>query len=423
MTDGKRIYNLIRTLLPIQRSICGEGSREVLKVIKKHLPIAERAVKTGSRVFDWTVPKEWQIRDAYIKDGRGKKIVDFKKSPLHVVSHSTAVNKKMSLSALKKHLFTLPDHPAWIPYRTSYYQENWGFCLAHRELRSLKAGKYEVHIDSELKAGHLDYGELLIKGKTKQEFLLSTYFCHPAMANDNQSGVALLTMLAKKISTMNPHYSYRVLFVPETIGSLAWLQKNQKQLKNIKHGLVVTCVGDKGMLTYKKSRQGDAEIDLVAEKVLAESGQKYRILDFYPMGSDERQYCSPAFNLPVGSLMRTPYGQYPEYHTSADNLSIISEQPLEETFKQYVKIIEAIDQSERYINRYPKGEAFLGGKNLYRNTGGRTITDAGVIFWILNFSDGHHSLLDISIRSKLPLGRIRRAAAILEKHKLIAEIF
>ena len=308
---SQEMYSLIAELYPICRSITGNGVRQTLHRLKDFIPLTIREVSSGTRVFDWAVPKEWNIRDAYIKDSKGEKIIDFQKSNLHVISYSIPVRKRVSLSELKGHLFTLPDHPDWIPYRTSYYKEDWGFCLTHNQFLALEEEDYEVCIDASLEDGHLTYGDYYIRGATEDEFLISCHICHPSLCNDNLSGIALVTHLAKSLMELSLRYSYRFLFIPGTIGSITWLALNEGKTSRIKHGLVAACLGDSGKSTYKKSRQDKAEIDRVVMYVLKETGLPYEIIDFFPYGYDERQYCSPGFNLPVGCLMRTPHGRYP----------------------------------------------------------------------------------------------------------------
>ena len=418
------MYKFMKQLYPICRSITGDGTRKTLAVIRKHLPLKIHEVKSGTRVFDWTIPQEWNIRDAYVKDGRGRKVIDFKKSNLHVVNYSVPVRKKMSLKNLSGHLHTLPEYPDRIPYITSYYNADWGFCLSARDYKKLKAGTYEVVIDSELKSGALTYGEYYLPGKSREEILLSTYICHPSLANDNLSGIALLVNLAKILKTRKNHYSYRFLFAPETIGALAWLSGNEKNLSKIKHGLVVTCVGDKGRMTYKKTRNGTAVIDKAVEKVLRDSGDPHEILDFFPTGSDERQFCSPGFDLPVGSLMRTPYGKYSEYHTSADNLNFVTEKSLADSLEKYLAVIDLLENNLTYLNLNPKGEPMLGKHGLYRKKGtpeGRNSNELARL-WILNLSDGTNSLLDIALRSGLKFQDVQTAAAELYQAKLLKSL-
>ncbi len=314
---GRELYSLIEALYPICRSITGEGLRETLRILERYVPLQVREVPTGTRVFDWTVPREWNIRDAWVKDPMGRKVIDFQKSNLHVVSYSTPLHQTMRLDDLRPHLFTLPEHPEWIPYRTSYYQESWGFCLSHNDYLGLADGEYEVCIDSTLADGSLTFAELCLRGEEESEVLLSCHACHPSLCNDNLSGVALATLLARQLTTQPHRHTYRFLFVPGTIGAITWLALNQDRLANIQHGMVLAGLADPGGLTYKKSRQGKAAIDRAAACILGTMGRNEGVLDFDPYGYDERQYCSPGFDLPVGRLSRTPFGTYPEYHTSA----------------------------------------------------------------------------------------------------------
>lgn len=420
---GRDIYRLIEELYPICRSITGNGVRETLAKLKTLIPLEIREVATGTKVLDWTVPKEWNIRDAYIKDARGKRVVDFRKSNLHVVSYSVPVEATMSLDALRPHLFALPEQPDWIPYRTSYYNENWGFCLSQKKLSLLTDKEYEVRIDATLSDGNLTYGEYYLRGKRPGEVLISCHTCHPSLCNDNLSGVALVAFVAKYLSQFSLDYSYRFLFIPGTIGSITWLALNEAHVSRIKHGLVVAGVGDPGKPTYKKSRRGDAEIDKAVGHVLKHSGSAFEIMDFVPYGYDERQFCSPGFNLPVGSFMRTPWGRYAEYHTSADNLSFVQPQPLADSFAKFVSVLDVLENNESYINQNPKGEPQLGRRGLYGAIGGSKIEkrDELAMLWVLNLSDGGHSLLDIADRSNLRFDVIRQAADRLLEHGLLKE--
>jgi len=421
---GREMHLLMKRLFPICRSITGNGVRETLNIIKEYIPIEIHEVPSGTHVFDWTIPKEWNIRDAYVKNSKGERIIDFRKSNLHVLNYSVPVHEKMPLAELKKHLFTLPEYPNAIPYLTSYYKESWGFCLTHQQFEQLKEDTYEVFIDSTLNEGSLTYGELYLEGKREDEILLSCYICHPSLCNDNLSGLALLTFLAKHLKDAGTQeYSYRVLFIPETIGSITWLSLNEEKIPKIKHGLVVTCVGDAGVSTYKKSRDGTAEVDRAAEIVLTESDAPYKIIDFFPSGSDERQFCSPAFNMPVGSLMRTPYGRYPEYHSSADDLEFVRPEFIADSFKKYTKILFILENNRTYINLNPKCEPQLGRRGLYRMIGSQK--DGGLeelaLLWVLNLSDGTNSLLDISIRSGIKFSSIKSAADALIGAGLLKE--
>lgn len=372
-------------------------------------------------MFDWVVPPEWNIRDAYVRNFRGEKVIDFQKSNLHVVNYSVPVRTKLPLTELKKHLFTLPEHPDWIPYRTSYYNESWGCCLSHNELSQLEDGEYEVMIDSTLQPGSLSYGEYFIAGGISDEVLISCHACHPSLCNDNLSGIALAALLAKHLSGAPRRYSYRFLFIPGTIGSIAWLSLNQKQAAKIAHGLVLVDVGDGGKLTYKKSRRGDSEIDRAVVNVLKHSGKEFQLRDFDPYGHDERQYCSPGFNLAVGCLSRTPHGEFPEYHTSADNLDFVQPQALADSFAQCLAIMDLLEHNQTYISLNPMCEPQLGKRGLYRMIGGPQ--DGGVqelpLLWVLNLSDGQHNLLDISERSGLSFNAVKIAADALLERELI----
>lgn len=418
---GQEIYALIKKLYPICRSITGNGVRQTLNIIKEHIPLDIKEVATGTKVFDWTVPKEWNIKDAYIRDPHGKKIVDFKKLNLHILNYSVPIHRNVTLKELRNHLFMAPDNPRSVPYLTSYYKENWGFCLTEKQFKGLKGGTYEVVIDSKLSDGHLTFGELYLKGRSKEEMLLSCYVCHPSMCNDNLSGVSLLTFIAKYLMNRNLNYSYRFLFIPETIGAITWLSLNEKNVSRIKYGLTATCLGDKGGFTYRKSRDGDALIDRMAEKALIDSGKPYTIIDFNPAdGSDERQFSSPGFNLPVGSLMRTKYGSFPQYHSSEDNLSFVAPEYLAGSFQIYSDIIFILENNATYLNLISKGEPQLGRRGLYRTLGGKNLNlDEAAIFWVLNLSDGHHSLLDIALRSGLSFVQIKKACDILTGLKLL----
>jgi aminopeptidase-like protein len=425
ITDlGTEMYQLITMLYPICRSITGDGLRASLRILHKHIPLELHEVPTGTQVFDWTVPKEWNIRDAYIKNTSGEKVIDFRRSNLHVVNYSVPVHESMPLQRLKEHLHSIPEQPDWIPYRTSYYKEYWGFCLPHRTLAALEEGEYEVTIDSSLEAGHLTYGEYYLKGETSDEVLISCHSCHPSLCNDNLSGMALATFLAKHLTGKELRYSYRFLFIPGTIGSITWLALNESQVPRIKHGLVVACVGDPGKLTYKKSRQGSAEIDRAVINVLKHSGQDYEVVDFTPYGYDERQYCSPAFNLAVGSLTRTPHGRYPEYHTSADNLDLVQPAHLADSLAKYKAVLDILEDNKKYRNTNPKCEPQLGRRGLYAAFGGRK--DASqyemAMLWVLNYSDGAHDLLEIAERSGFEFQVIREAAQALFENDLLEEV-
>jgi aminopeptidase-like protein len=411
---GRALHRFAADLYPICRSITGDGIRRTLATIQQRIPLQISEVPSGTPVFDWTVPQEWNIRDAYIKDATGNRIVDFRQSNLHVLNYSTPISATMPLGQLKPHLFTLADRPDCIPYRTSYYQANWGFCLSHNRMLALADGDYEVCIDSTLENGHLTYGECYLPGHSTDEVLISCHVCHPSLANDNLSGLTIATTLAEFLSKCDLRYSYRFLFIPGTIGAITWLARNQENVGRIRHGLVLTGIGDAGSFHYKKSRRGDAEIDRVMTHVLHHSNPAAQILEFSPYGYDERQYCSPGFNLPVGCLMRSVWGTYPEYHTSADNLDFIQSQSLAESLRLCTEVLDVLEANRRYRNLNPYCEPQLGKRNLYRSTGGEAIaTDINARLWVLNLSDGEHTLLDIAERSGLPFSAISGAIAPL----------
>jgi aminopeptidase-like protein len=420
---GLAMHRLMAELYPICRSITGEGFRSSLRILQREIPLEIHEVPTGTPVFDWTVPREWNIRDAFVKDASGGRVIDFRAHSLHVLNYSVPIHRTMTLAELRPHLYTLPDQPDLIPYRTSYYKEQWGFCLSHSALQRLEEGDYEVCIDSSLEPGSLTYGELFLPGETEDEVLISTHCCHPSLCNDNLSGMALATTLARQLAGLSRRYSYRFLFIPGTIGSITWLALNEERAARIRHGLVVACVGDPGGPNYKRSRRGDAEIDRAAAHVLQHSGQAYEVYDFSPYGYDERQYCSPGFNLAVGSLTRTPHGRYPEYHTSADNLDLVRPEALADSLGLYRAVIDVLEHNRAYLNTSPRGEPQLGKRGLYGSLGGNTSAKAFemALLWVLNFSDGQHSLLDIAERAGAPFAQIRDAAAALARSGLLVE--
>jgi aminopeptidase-like protein len=419
------MYPFIERAYPICRSITGNGVRRTLALIREQIPLEIHEVPSGTPVFDWTVPKEWNIRDAWIKDPSGRKVVDFQEHNLHVLGYSAPARAKLPLEELKEHLFTLPEKPDLIPYRTSYYKEAWGFCLSHRQLQELPPGEYEVLVDSTLEDGSLTYGELFLAGDSDREVLFSTHVCHPSLCNDNLSGIAVMTWLARELrDRRSRRYSYRFLFIPGTIGSITWLARNEEKAGRIVHGLVAANLGDAGRFHYKKSRRGDAEIDRAVLAVLRASGGELGVEDFVPFGYDERQYSSPGFNLAVGSLTRTPYGRYPEYHTSADNLDFIQPEALEGSLRTYLAVVDVLEGNRRYLNLNPKCEPQLGRRGLYRTIGG---DDAGrerevALLWVLNLSEGGHDLLAIAERSGLSFAAIRGAADALLKAGLLWEV-
>jgi aminopeptidase-like protein len=412
---GQRLHRTVAELYPICRSITGAGLRETLARLARIAPIQVHEVASGTAVHDWTVPDEWNIREAWIADAAGARVVDFAQHNLHVVSYSEPVRARMSLAELRPHLHTLPEHPDWIPYRTAYYRRGWGFCLRQRTLDALADGEYEVHIDSTLAPGSMSYGELLLPGATPDEILISCHVCHPSLANDNLSGVAIAAHLAQHLATLQLRHSVRFVFVPATIGAIAWLAHNPAVVARIRAGVVLAGLGDSGVLHYKKSRYGATPIDRTAAHVLRQAGA-HELLEFSPTGYDERQYNSPGYQLPVGRLSRTPFGRYAEYHSSADDLDFVKPEQLAAAFDACLQIVGVLDLNRRFLNRLPMGEPQLGRRGLYAEQAGASEI---ALLWVLNLSDGHHDLLEIAERSGLPFADIATAAARLQEHDLL----
>jgi aminopeptidase-like protein len=421
LRTGAELHALVERLYPICRSITGDGVRQTLDIIGEHIELKRHEIPTGTQVLDWTIPQEWNIRDAYVADGDGNRVIDFQALNLHVVGYSVPVSERMSLDELRGHLHTLPEQPSLVPYRTSYYAPAWGFCLAHDTLDALPEGEYDVVIDSTLEDGSLSYAEHVVPGRVTDEVIVSCHVCHPSLANDNLAGIAVAISLAQQLAEAEPHYTYRFLFMPGTIGSIAWLAVNQERIGKVKHGLVLACAGDPGSLTYKKSRRGDAEIDRVLQYVL--KSREHKIVEFSPYGYDERQFCSPGFNLGVGSLTRTPYAGYPEYHTSADNPGFVSPQAMEDTLGVLRDAVTVLEGNRRYVNLSPYGEPQLGKRGLYDSLGGRSDAKQAqmAMLWVLNLSDGEHSLLDIAERAGLPFEIVAVAARALHDAGLVKE--
>lgn len=421
---GAEMHEVITRLFPICRSITGDGVRETLRIIQEQIPVEVHEVPSGTKVFDWTVPREWNIRDAWIKNAAGERLVDFQELNLHVVSYSSPIHRRMKLAELRDHLFTVPAQPDWVPYRTTYYDESWGFCLSERQLERLNAEEeYDVCVESSLEDGHLTYGELLLRGELADEVLISCHICHPSLADDNLSGIALALELAKSLTRSSHRYSYRFLFVPGTIGAITWLARNEPVAKRVRFGLVLTCVGDERHITYKRSRQGDAEIDRACAHVLKHSGEPYEVIDFVPYGYDERQYCSPGFNLPVGCFMRGRHGEFPEYHTSADNPQFVKAGQLADSLAKCQAVIDLLENNRTYLNQNPKCEPQLGKRGLY--SGQANLEDKRrrdlALLWVLNLSDGENSLLDIAERANLPFAVIKEAVVALATTDLLVE--
>jgi len=413
---SRNAWPLIAALYPICRSITGNGVRHTFDLLQQEVSLQRTEVPTGTKALDWDIPNEWNIRDAWIADANGRRVVDFQAHNLHVVNYSAPVRRTMTLGELKPHLHSLPDKPDWIPYRTSYYREHWGFCLRHRDLERLGPGPYEVVIDSTLGPGSLTYAECTIPGHTQGEAIVYTHTCHPSLANDNLTGIAVAAVLARAMRDEKPRLTWRFIFGPGTIGSLTWLSRNETNLGRMRAGLTIGLLGDEGPLTYKRSRRGNRVTDRAAELVLRRGFPEARIVDFEPYGYDERQFCSPGFDLPVGRLTRSPNGQYPEYHTSADDLELIKPECLAESIRALASLIAVLDANRTLLNLSPKGEPRLGKRGLYGSVGG---TAPGAfehaLLWVLSFSDGEHDLIAIAERSGLEFDLIDKAASALEE--------
>ena len=397
---GKKMYKLTEDLFPICRSITGDGVRQTLQLIKEHLPdLQVHEIPTGEQCFDWIIPQEWNITDAYVLNNRGDKIIDFTENNLHLVSYSVPVKKELSLEELDKHLYSLPDQPDAIPYVTSYYNPRWGFCITDNQRKGLKEGAYTVNIDSSIEDGSLSYADLLIQGETEKEILISTYTCHPSMANNELSGPVLATFLAKWILEQNDRkYSYRIVFVPETIGAVAYLSRHlEKMKKNTIAGFVLTCVGDNRSYSYMPSRKGGLLADKVALHVLNKKIKDYKEFSFLDRGSDERQYCAPGVDLPVCSIMRSKYGEYPEYHTSHDNLSLVSPDGFQGSFETHIDLFKIFEANHKYVATI-LCEPQLGKRNLRSTLGaGKGLaSEFQNISNFLAYADGQSDLVDIA---------------------------
>lgn len=420
---GYDMHQLMTELFPICRSITGNGVRETLSILQKHIPLTIFEVPSGTQVLDWTIPREWNIRDAHILDARGNKIVDFKRNNLHVLNYSIPVDQYVSLSELQAHLYSLESLPDAIPYITSYYEDRWGFCITHRQRMNLPQGTYRVVIDSDLKQGSLTYGELIVPGSSDKEIFLSTYVCHPSMANNELSGPVVTTFLAKWILSAPRRYSYRIIFIPETIGSITYLSRNQTDMKKlIVAGFNVTCIGDERSYSYLPSRNGATLADKVALNILESAHPDFKKYSFLERGSDERQYCSPGVDLPVVSVMRSKYGEYPEYHTSLDNLDIVTWRGLQGGWEVLRDCLELLENNKIYRTKC-YGEPQLGRRNLYSTLGTRN-SDQYVqdMLNLFVYADGTNDLIDISNIIKVPAGRLYQIVDVLMAAGLLEEV-
>ena len=421
---GAEAFELARELFPLPRSLTGDGVRQTLRVVGELVPLEVTEVPTGTPVFDWTIPREWNVADAWIADASGTRIVDYRSSNLHVLGYSRPVRATLSGAELDGRLHSLPEHPDRIPYRTAYWADTWGFCVSERQRQQIRPDEqYEVVIDATLEDGHLTYAEALFPGESDDEVLLSTYVCHPSVANDNVSGIAVLAVLGRHLARRPLRRTHRLLFSPGTLGPLAWLSRNLEGLDRVHAGLVVACAGDRGPLRYKRSRRGDAHVDRAAGHVLPHSRPDALVEDFAPWGGDERQFCSPGFDLPIGALTRTPHGLYPEYHSSADDLDLIGAESLGDSVAATLEILDVLERDRTYVSRSPYGEPQLGRRGLYREI------SAGVpraeeafqraLMWVLNQADGTRSLLETAERAQLPFDLVAEAANALVDAELL----
>ncbi len=411
---------LMASMYPICRSITGDGVRRTLDLVEQVVPLERTEVPTGTPAFDWEIPPEWNVRDAYIADASGRRVVDFRAHNLHLVSYSAPVDRIMSLDELQPHLHSLPDRPDWIPYRTSYYRENWGFCLRHTDREALGPGPYRVVVDSTLAPGHLTLAEIVVRGSTDGEALVYTHDCHPSLANDNLTGIAVAAALARALRQEQPRLTWRFVFGPGTIGSLAWLSRNEHRLPRLRAGLTIGLLGDAGPLRYKCSRRGDTVTDHIAAHVIGGEPFSGMLTPFEPYGYDERQFCSPGFDLPVGRITRSPNGTYPEYHTSADDLALIRPEKLAESIRAVARTISLLDANRRVLNLSGKGEPRLGKRGLYGSVGGAGPGEfEHALLWVLSLADGGHDLLAMSQRSGMSFELLDRAATALEEAELV----
>lgn len=422
--EGAWMHSLVRAWHPWPRSITGNGLRQTLRAIGEHIPLTEHEVPSGTPVLDWTVPKEWTLRAAHITDAAGNRVVDVANHSLHLMGYSAPVRARMPKAALAAHMHTLPEHPDWIPYRTSYYSEQWAFCMRHRDWEALPDGEYDIVVDTELRDGAMSYAECVLAGESSDEVLFSAHACHPGLANDNLSGIVVALRLAQILAGQPRRLTYRFVFAPGTIGAIAWLAQHETVVPRVRHGLVLACVGDAAPPRYKQSRRGDADIDRALARVLGARGHAARVTPFTPYGYDERQYGSPGFNLPVGCFMRSGPAGYPEYHSSADNPDLVRPESLADSLACLLEVVEILEGNGRYVNLSPHGEPQLGRRGLYAAIGGRS--DAQdfqmALLWVLNFSDGAHDLLAIAERANLPFALLRQAADALLAADLLAPV-
>ena len=418
------LHGLVRELFPINRSLTGAGVRETLAILARHIQLEVTEVPSGTAVLDWQVPLEWNIRSATIRALDGRYLVNFADNNLHIVGYSKPIHKEVSRAELAQHVHTLPDQPELIPYRTGYFADDWGFCMPDNLWRTMQDESYRIDIDSDLSPGSLTYGELFLPGQLPEEVLITAHVCHPSLANDNLSGIAVALALAMRQARLPRRLGYRFLFIPATIGAITWLARNEGHLAKIRYGLVLTCVGDAGQFHYKRSRSG-ASIDSAVAHVLRHSGHSHEIVPFSPYGYDERQFCSPAFDLPMGCLMRSVHGTFPEYHTSADNCDFVKPEALDQSYEVVATLLDLLDANWTYVRTDGRGEPQLGRRGLYRaiagqkEAGGASQMD---LLWLLNLADGNYSLLEMAERAGIPFGRLQKAVRLALDADLIREV-
>ena len=419
---GERLHARMRELYPIPRSLTGDGVRRTLDALSETVEIERHEVPSGTQAFDWTIADEWNLREAHVTDvSTGRRVVDVADHSLHVVGYSVPVRERLTREELLPHLHSLPEHPDWIPYRTSYYHRDWGFCLADRALQGLGDGPFDVVVDADLGPGHMTYGEVVVEGDTEEEVVLTAHLCHPSIANDNLSGLVLATELAATLRALpRRRFTYRFLFAPGTVGSILWLSRNQDVLPRIRHGLVLTGLGGPGPLVYKRTRRGDCEIDRVVGHVVDRADGEVR--DYSPYGYDERQFNSVGFDLPFGRLSRTPHGEYPEYHTSADDLHHVRPAELAASYEALLRVVDVLENDRTWVNLAPHGEPQLGKRGIYPTTGGTTASRAVMaMLWTLAYADGSTTLLETAVRADVDFAELRAAAGVLEGAGLLRE--
>lgn len=418
-TIGVELHDLVRELYPIPRSLTGDGVRETLAVISLDLPLNLVETPSGTEVFDWAVPREWNVRDAWIENPDGQSFARFADSTLNLLGYSVPVDVTLTRDELLEHVFTDPGHPDRVPYRTSYWAERWGFCMTQREADSLAEGEYRAVVDATLEDGSLTYGEVRLDGSSPLTVLLTTTICHPALANDNLSGIVVVAALARALASQSLRYCYRLLWSPGTLGPLCWLHHNRGLVQHVVHGLAISCVGDRGHVTYKRSRRGATATDRAAEVVLRDVPGAV-VVDWSPYGGDERQFCAPGFDLPFGAFSRSAADAFPEYHSSEDDLSVVTPEALADSYRTLLSIVDVFERNTTYVNLSPYGEPQLGRRGLYRSVGGGPSHEAAYL-WLLSLSDGNNSLVEIALRSGLPFEDVAEAASRLADKGLLRD--